>query len=352
VDELELDRIRERLREAGASEDELAAAPGLEGLVALGGDLGVRPPGEPRSLRTVAGEAGIRPLDAQALVRAAGLPAEDLDAPVWFESDVAWLRTAEYARVQFGDAVVFALLRRVGATMNQVAIASSAAFRVNVTHGRGDMAPLEYIERNLEARTLIGGLTDALAQLLHHHLRRATRPNSPSVGRYGELRPMAIAFVDLVSSTALSESSSAERLAELIVAFESTVYDCAGRAGVRVVKTIGDEAMISGDDPDGVVRAALAIVEFCVAHPVFASARAGVAAGPVLDQDGDCYGPVVNRAARFVTAASDGTVMVDDAVAAGLGADLPTVPRAPVEHRGLGSLPWYAVTDGGGPSED
>ena len=32
-----------------------------------------------------------------------------------------------------------------------------------------------------------------------------------------------------------------------------------------------------------------------------------IAAGEVLEQDGDCYGPVVNRAARFVQSAPDGS---------------------------------------------
>lgn len=91
-------------------------------------------------------------------------------------------------------------------------------------------------------------------------------------------------------------------------------------------------------------RAALALVEFCEEHTTFTAARGGVAAGDVLEQDGDCYGPVVNRAARFVAAAPDGSVMVDGAVATALAPGLAATARPPVEHRGLGAVAWFAVT--------
>ena len=100
--------------------------------------------------------------------------------------------------------------------------------------------------------------------------------------------------------------------------------------------------MLCADDATAVVRSCLALVAWCASHPTFIGARGGVARGPLLDQAGDCYGPVVNRAARFVQAAPDSAVMVDDAVADELvpHPDIATERRTPSAHRGLGTLPW------------
>ena len=135
-------------------------------------------------------------------------------------------------------------------------------------------------------------------------------------------------------------------LAALISEFDGAVFAAATEHGARVVKTIGDEVMLCALDANAIGRAALALVAFCEAHSVFSSARAGIAAGDVLEQDGDCYGPVVNRAARFAPAAPDGSVMVDDAVASALGPGFVARVCDPVDHRGLGRVGWNELVRG------
>ena len=144
----------------------------------------------------------------------------------------------------------------------------------------------------------------------------------------------------------LGERVTGAELAALVSDFDRAAFGIATRHGVRVVKTIGDEVMLCALDANAVCRAAIALVEFCRTHAVFGAARGGVAAGDVLEQDGDCYGPVVNRAARFVGAAPDGTVMVDDLVVEGLTAEFAAVVRTPIEHRGLGHVPWNELVLG------
>ena len=153
-------------------------------------------------------------------------------------------------------------------------------------------------------------------------------------------------FVDITSSSDLGERVTAHQLAALVTDFERAAYGTAATCGARVVKTIGDEVMLCADDAQPVVQSALALVAWCESHPTFVGARGGIARGPLLDQAGDCYGPVVNRAARFVQAAPDGTVMVDDAVAAELVThpDIATDRHAPATHRGLGTLAWSEAT--------
>jgi len=93
-------------------------------------------------------------------------------------------------------------------------------------------------------------------------------------------------------------------------------------------------------DASAVALAALDLVTELGRHDVLTAARAGVATGDVLELEGDCYGPVVNRAARFVAAAPDGAVTADDATVAAAGEAVTAEPLAPIEHRGLGVVPW------------
>src|SRR4051812_48239619 len=129
-------RIRERLLAAGAAVDEVDAATSIELLYRLAGDVGNRPAGTHRTLRSVATEAEI-PLEvAVGFLHAAGLAVDDVDTPVWYSSDVEWMRATHAACAVFGEEAVLALLRRAGGAMAQLSAAASSVFRVNLgEHG-------------------------------------------------------------------------------------------------------------------------------------------------------------------------------------------------------------------------
>ena len=343
----QFEQVRRRLRAAGATEEELTA-PSLQALYELSADLGARPAGAALRLDQAAARAGVDPQLARRVFEAAGLwrPDAPPDAPVCFESDLAWLGAMAGAVDVLGERAVVALVRRARAAMSQLAHASSATFRVATGGGvaEGGETPLEAVERNLSAAPLVALYLDVCEHLYRHELRTTVRHGSVAAGDHGELRFLAVGFVDVASSTALSASVSAAELAGLVASFESAALTVAGRHGARVVKTIGDEVMLAAMEPAAVCRAALDLVDWCGRHDTFADARGGVAAGDVLEQDGDCFGPVVNRAARFTAAAPDGSVVIDEAVATALTDGLATAPLAPVDHRGLGPLPWFALS--------
>ena len=339
----DIDLVRDRLRAAGASKADLEAATTLESLYRLAGDMGNRPEGEQVNLREVAAGAEVAVDVVQAFLRCAGLAADDLDARVWYSSDVEWVRAANAARSAFGDEAISVVLRRSGAAMSQLSTAASSVFRVNL--GAVDSAdPMTIVERNLATRPLIDALLAVVSQLYRYHSRLSFRDDTVAAGSFGELRAMAVGFVDLASSTELSSRLSAEELARSINDFNREAFDAATRYGARLVKTIGDEVMLCALDPNAVCRAALDLVAFSHEHATFTTARGGIAHGDVLDQDGDCYGPVVNRAARFVESAPDGSVMVDDAVASAVGPELTTATLPAIDHRGLGAVEWSTVT--------
>jgi class 3 adenylate cyclase len=71
--------------------------------------------------------------------------------------------------------------------------------------------------------------------------------------------------------------------------------------------------MISFRDPEPAVKATLQMVER--APEVGLPAHAGIAAGPVVVQDGDYYGRTVNLAARIAAGAGAGQTLVSGLVA-------------------------------------
>lgn len=346
------DRLAAMLLESCAPELEVSDAVGdIQSLIDLSGDVGLRPPGARISLREVAARSGVPVERAQHLCLVAGLPASDVDGPSWFESDIAWMETAALATDLLGNSATLAILRIAGASMAQLANASSSAFRVNVVSRPllDDEPEVMAVRRNLGTGALVQGLVDVLAQLFRHHIRLTVRNESVAAGEFGELRFMGVGFVDLASSTELGERVTAGELAGIIADFDTAAFETATRHGARVVKTIGDEVMLCALDPAAVCRAAIDLVAYCQRHHTLTGARGGVAAGELLEQNGDCYGPVVNRAARFTAAAADGTVMVDATIAAAVPPDLQARPHDPIEHRGLGPLPWWEMAPAPGP---
>ena len=151
------------------------------------------------------------------------------------------------------------------------------------------------IERNLDSRPLIDLLLDVVAQLYRYHSRLSFREDGVAAGTFAEVRPMSVGFVDLASSTEIGSLLSATELARAINDFNRASFDLATRRGARIVKTIGDEVMFVALDATAVAAAAIDLVQYFSRHEVFTAARAGIATGDVLEQDGDCYGPVVNR---------------------------------------------------------
>ena len=75
---------------------------------------------------------------------------------------------------------------------------------------------------------------------------------------------------------------------------------------------IGDEAMFVADSALEAARIGLALAEAYADDELLSDVRVALAIGPVLVQDGDFYGPVVNLASRVVNMAAPGAVIVTD----------------------------------------
>ncbi len=125
--------------------------------------------------------------------------------------------------------------------------------------------------------------------------------------------PPAVVFVDLTGYTRLTE----EHGDEVAVRFASTLPREAEAVATandgRLVKLLGDGAMLRFPDAERGLMAALALVEALNVHGKLPS-RAGVHAGPLIERDLDLFGRTVNLASRLAQAAGPGEVLVSEAV--------------------------------------
>jgi adenylate cyclase len=126
-------------------------------------------------------------------------------------------------------------------------------------------------------------------------------------------RPTAFAFLDLTGYTRLTEEHGDQAAAELAADLTELVQGEVGRRAGRAVKWLGDGVMSSFRDP---VDAVVATIEVGrrTGEVGLPPAHAGVAAGPVIFQDGDYYGRTVNLASRLAGVAQPGQTLVDTEV--------------------------------------
>lgn len=118
-----------------------------------------------------------------------------------------------------------------------------------------------------------------------------------------------IGFLDMSGFTKTSRTVELAALAELVADFEARVSEVLNEHGARIVKFVGDAVLFVGLDPQALAAAAAALVAPIEADGVQLSARAGLAFGPVISQDGDYFGTPVNLAARLVDIAEPATIV-------------------------------------------
>jgi len=299
----------------------------------------------PRSSRTVAEfreSLGSRGPLLTPVLAALGLP-NPADDDVLNERDEQ--RLSAFLRIwDLGDDPDVAVRagRIIGEAMRRVVDGWLELFAEHVTR------PLEDRTRTVDemspivlprAATIISETPDLLMWLFQRHLDAGMDAQNVAsmeagLAREGLLperpaRPPAIAFVDLAGYTRLTETQgdelaarSAARLAELA--------DVAARPrGGRLVKLLGDGAMLHFHEPRGAVLATLDLIA-AIREAGLPPGHAGISAGPVIARDGDYFGHTVNLAARLSAAADPGIVLATRDVVEAVGHDDPDAQFAAV----------------------
>lgn len=170
-----------------------------------------------------------------------------------------------------------------------------------------------------------------LRQGLRH---MAVREVELATGRLAETRTVTVCFADLTGFTEFGERAGADELAQLTDRFGELAVAAAG-SEVRLVKMLGDAAMLAAPDSDAVLHAAAGLVEAAAEDERLPAVHAGVARGAAIARAGDWYGPPVNRASRLTGAAGAGEVVADAATREASGGGWDWEPLGEVALKGF-----------------
>jgi adenylate cyclase len=251
-----------------------------------------------------------------AIRRAMGLPIPEPEEAVYTRAELESARMNHIARAAgISEEETLDLLRVLGRGLAQAAD-SLRALPLKLVLKPGiserDLA-LQYAGAVAQLYPLVDPL---LSNLLALHLRHATQTEvigalERSGGQLPGSREIAVCFADLVGFTRLGEEVPPEELGHLAVRLEALASDVA-QAPVRLVKTIGDAAMLASPEPGPLLDATLALLEAADAeNEDFPQLRAGMALGRAVPRAGDWFGRPVNLASRITSVARPGSLLAD-----------------------------------------
>lgn len=145
-----------------------------------------------------------------------------------------------------------------------------------------------------------------------------------------------ILFLDLSRFTALTDVHGDQAAVDVADQFITATSTAAVSSGGRLVKTLGDGALLVFADAAAAIRAADETSHRLHDLASMPEMRGGATTGSVIDRDGDVFGATVNFAARLADLAPSGELRVDEATARAAAEDGWKIePLGPVEVRGF-----------------
>ena len=312
-----LERVRRLLRAHGTPEEEIAKAEQDDVLDLLVADQLLVPSQRRFTEAEVSQRAGLPVELTRRFWRALGFPDVEADERLFTDLDADALTTLR-SLMDLGAADVdtgLQLARVIGSSMARIAEAEVSPAVRGMVAGPGPGGTVEAAARfSAMADRSLPAMARLLEFVWRRHVQAAVRRAMLLRGRSesGALPFLAVGFADMVGFTTLSQQLSEPELAAVVARFEEVAHDTVTAAGGRVVKMIGDEAMFVAESVEAAARTGLALAEAYADDDLLSDVRVALAVGPVLVQDGDFYGPVVNLASRMVNMAAPGSVLVTD----------------------------------------
>jgi adenylate cyclase len=309
--------LLEELAGDGVPADELRAAVEEDRLVMLPVEQVYSPPGERFTLEELAEKAEVDPDLLERYTRALGIRVPERDERFFGEEDLELAKLVKGFRdAGLPEEGMLEVARVVGLAMSQVARAvSSLTAETLLQEGASERdVAIQFAEAARQLTPMANEVLQHAFRLHQVEVMRSEVVDSAeiSTGRLDSTREYAVAFADLVGFTSLGERLDPEeygavtdRLAELV----SDVVE----PPVRIVKLIGDAAMLSSRETRPVLEAALSLQEAAAEAEDLPELRIGVARGPAVARAGDLYGRAVNLASRLTGIARPGSVLTDEA---------------------------------------
>jgi adenylate cyclase len=309
-------RVVARMRERGHSLQEIQRAT-EEGRLAFGFLEDLFPSDQAQvSVRDAARETGLDRALVTRLINGLGISQQSDDTVS--EDDLQLLRyVAAVLDTGFPLVALLQLVRVYGQAMARIADAEVRLFHLYVhepllrsgTTGVETAEQMHAISR--EALPLVGPVLDQVHQryLMHFieqdvvgHMESDLDGTDFDMGRMR----VAIAFADLAGYTRMTEEEGEQTAVDAVERFVDAV-EVTLPEEARVIKTIGDEAMIVGSDPVRLTDWAVGFQAMLSERPL---PRIAIHYGVALYRDGDYYGRDVNIASRLAARSAAGEVLV------------------------------------------
>ena len=323
------------LAAGGVTIDEMHAALARGELVTALSDKMMR--GErPFSARDVAAASDI-PLESVLRIwLAAGLPIDDPDAKT-LPPDAVSITTLFFEGAKaFGEDGILGFSRVMAAAASQVADAAVALFLGEIEPRLDAGNELEWATANEAGVASLEDALTVMVRLVREHVIRAVQ-RSRGARASGSSEPreldLAVCFLDLVGSTEWALRLPLTTASIALNRFETAAWEAAVQRGGRLVKLIGDEAMMVAPTAANACAIALDVLASVEQDPGLPPARGAVGFGKVLFRDGDYFGPLVNVVARAVKEGAPGQLLVTSAVRDAVSGDPRFTVGAVEPHR-------------------
>ena len=247
--------------------------------------------------------------------QALGLPRREPDERAFGERDLrALTEVKQFLDAGLPEEGVLEVARVIGESMARTSDAVRTLVGEAFAQDSGSERELglRYAEAARALNPLVGPQLEYVYGL---HLREGIRNDvvaraTTDGRRMPGTQTVSVCFADLVGFTRLGEQLPADEVGRVAgrLATLATETLC---PPVRMIKTIGDAAMLVSPDTDALLESALALVDAADEQGAdFPRLRAGVARGEAIRRGGDWYGSPVNLASRVTGIARAASVLV------------------------------------------
>ncbi len=275
--------------------------------------------------RQVAEVTGVELDLLQELYRAMGLPRVEPGQAGLDEHDLAAAeRLRAFREAGIADDDIVDMARVMGMAMANIAEGTREVLGRTVIHP-GDDERAVALRFAMSARILGPELANIIQYVLNRQLRDQIRRDVMAAGggfgRDSGGTEVCVCFADLVGFTKLGERLPGEELGRVAGRLAELATEAA-EPPVRLIKLIGDAAMLISPDAGALLGAALDLVAAGEEEGEgFPQVRAGAAAGEAIGRGGDWYGRPVNLASRITDIARPGSVLASESATEMAGGD-------------------------------
>ena len=310
-------RLLEELAADGVAPEELRAAVEEDRLVMIPVERVYSPPGERFAIDQVAERAGVSRSVLERYMRALGLRAPEPGEEVLTERDLEMATLLrQFLDVGLPEEGLLEVTRVIGLAMSQVARAVSQLTADTILR-EGDSERDVAMRLAEAARGLTPMASEIFDRVFRAHQLELLRSEVVSstevaIGRFSGAQEVTVCFADLVGFTSLGERLDPEEYGALTDRLAELVSDLV-EPPVRLVKLIGDAAMLSSRETEPLLNAAIGLQAAAANGEDLPQLRIGVARGPAVARAGDLYGRAVNLASRLTAIARPGSVLCDEA---------------------------------------